>query len=387
MGTALVVLGVIRFVCYFLLITVILRMSRNRLLYFLGIICVISSRGSKLLRDLCFSLSAATLMPSLFYLWLDYRCFLVFIYLLLKLRAFAFCSETPMPLWTFLLDQRCLQNCLVIMAALFLILSCSTVSLDVYTIWKKLFYRLFHGAEQKTPFLTALTAIFAMAASTPRFTSIAFICLSLYSLNSTVFQMISYLYLSSNGYFGDHLCELFFPGVGRCHLSVTKSGSIHSVISRILLLGFFGGKCLGSVAFPVYQLFFQSTVEYDFVITVLLTKQSDLQLLYLQILCAENLTSKPMLQTTLLIMSVVRFVEILTQLDYRGTGDDLSVAWKVHQTADFFALISTFSIKTNFKTLVCNRINNKVFGFHQFLMGAAYIGFPSTIVDVFKCIF
>uniref|UniRef100_A0A0K0DMV4 CASP-like protein n=1 Tax=Angiostrongylus cantonensis TaxID=6313 RepID=A0A0K0DMV4_ANGCA len=117
------------------------------------------------------------------------------------------------------------KNCLVIMAALFLVLSCSTVSLDVYTIWKKLFYRLFHGAEQKTPFLTALTAIFAMAASTSRFASIAFICLSLYSLNSTVFQMISYLYLSSNGYFGDHLCELFFPAIGRCHLSVTKSGS------------------------------------------------------------------------------------------------------------------------------------------------------------------
>ncbi|VDM71394.1 unnamed protein product [Strongylus vulgaris] len=57
-----------------------------------------------------------------------------------------------------------------------------------------------------------------------------------------------------------------------------------------------------------------------------------------QILCSEKLASHPFSQTTLLTMSVVRFVEILTQLDYRGTGDDLSLAWKVHQTADFIAL-------------------------------------------------
>ncbi|KAJ1373270.1 hypothetical protein KIN20_035629 [Parelaphostrongylus tenuis] len=62
-----------------------------------------------------------------------------------------------------------------------------------------------------------------------------------------------------------------------------------------------------------------------------------------QIMCAEKLASKPLLQTTLLILSVVRFVEILTQLDYRGTGDDLTVAWKVHQTADFITLISHFA--------------------------------------------
>ncbi|KAJ1349187.1 hypothetical protein KIN20_004658, partial [Parelaphostrongylus tenuis] len=89
------------------------------------------------------------------------------------------------------------KNCLVMIAALFLILSCSTASLDIYTIWKKLFYRftlifLFYanfsprsmhkvrsslgfsmGPEQKTPFLTALTAIFAMTASTSRFASTA----------------------------------------------------------------------------------------------------------------------------------------------------------------------------------------------------------------------
>ncbi|RCN39572.1 hypothetical protein ANCCAN_14470 [Ancylostoma caninum] len=62
-----------------------------------------------------------------------------------------------------------------------------------------------------------------------------------------------------------------------------------------------------------------------------------------QILCSENLAFHPISQTTLLIMSVVRFVEILTLLDYRGTGDDLSFAWKVHQTADFIALSSHFA--------------------------------------------
>ncbi|KAK5968319.1 hypothetical protein GCK32_012575, partial [Trichostrongylus colubriformis] len=29
--------------------------------------------------------------------------------------------------------------------------------------------------------------------------------------------------------------------------------------------------------------------------------------------------------------------------DYRGTGDDLSMAWKVHQAADFIAMTSHFA--------------------------------------------
>ncbi|EYB84406.1 hypothetical protein Y032_0317g2325 [Ancylostoma ceylanicum] len=61
-----------------------------------------------------------------------------------------------------------------------------------------------------------------------------------------------------------------------------------------------------------------------------------------QILCSEKLALHPISQTTLLIISIVRFVEILTLLDYRGTGDDLSFAWKVHQTADFIALSGHF---------------------------------------------
>ncbi|VDO93241.1 unnamed protein product [Heligmosomoides polygyrus] len=52
--------------------------------------------------------------------------------------------------------------------------------------------------------------------------------------------------------------------------------------------------------------------------------------------------SHPLSQTTLLILSVARFVEILTQLDYRGTGDDMTFAWKIHHTADFVALICYF---------------------------------------------
>lgn len=56
------------------------------------------------------------------------------------------------------------------------------------------------------------------------------VCLSLYSLNSTIFQLISYLYLSWNGYFSDQLCELFFPGMGRCLVEVTKNGASAALV-------------------------------------------------------------------------------------------------------------------------------------------------------------
>ncbi|KHJ95479.1 hypothetical protein OESDEN_04580 [Oesophagostomum dentatum] len=224
----------------------------------LGILCVLSARGSKLLRALALSMAATTLMPSVFYLWLDYR------WLASSRLSFGVPSSTT--LWqaagvvisfcnvgvvtatlmqlismhltwrTLSLDGRAKQF-LILVAALFLMLSCATMSLDVYTIWKRLFYRLFHGAEQKTPFLTALTAIFAMAASMSKFAPIALpacVCLSLYSLNSTVFQLISYLYLSSNGYFGDQLCELFFPGASRCFVSATKGEAVIHFVQVVL---------------------------------------------------------------------------------------------------------------------------------------------------------
>ncbi|VDM70278.1 unnamed protein product [Strongylus vulgaris] len=173
MGTALVILGVVRFTC---------------------IICVLSARGSKLMRALALSMAATTLMPSVFYLWLDYR------WLASSRLSFGVSSSTSVwqaagvvisflnvgvvtatllqliamhSTWRSLAIDEKAKRFFIATAALFLILSCTTISLDVYTIWKRLFYRLFHGAEQKTPFLTALTAIFAMAASMSKFAPIA----------------------------------------------------------------------------------------------------------------------------------------------------------------------------------------------------------------------
>ncbi|KIH46046.1 hypothetical protein ANCDUO_23903 [Ancylostoma duodenale] len=164
------------------------------------------------------------------------------------------------------------------------------------------------------------------------------VCLSLYSLNSTVFQLISYLYLSSNGYFGDQLCELFFPGATRCFVSATKRGNeiaeaaIHFVQ---VLLDFFvlilsGVMCIAAIRISVMVRAPESSGNRKLESAI-------------RILCSEKLAFHPISQTTLLIMSVVRFVEILTLLDYRGTGDDLTFAWKVHQTADFIALSSHFA--------------------------------------------
>ncbi|KJH44329.1 hypothetical protein DICVIV_09645, partial [Dictyocaulus viviparus] len=387
----------------------------------LGVICVLSSKGSKLLQDLAFSLAATTLMPSLFYLWLDYRWW--------ASSRLSFGNSSPWSQWQtatvlisfcnvgvvmatlvefmsmhstsrrLTMDEKT-KNFLILIAASFLILSCAIVSLDIYTIWKKLFYRLFHGSEQKTPFLTALTAVFAMAASMSKFTSIALpacTCLSLYSLNSTIFQLISYLYLSANEYFGDQLCELFFPGIARCQLSATKNeavihfvqvlldffvmvlSSIFCVMSMrisfmittieinnnrlespVRWLGVLMAVCGLTVLVQTLVFFKTSSDVHPMVIVYMALYHLSLAIaltifpLY-QILSAEKLSSKPIIQTTLLILSVVRFVEILTQLDYRGTGDDLSVAWKIHQTADFFALISHFATAMIVIRLMANR--------------------------------
>ncbi|KAK6041619.1 hypothetical protein COOONC_20876 [Cooperia oncophora] len=210
MGTALVVLGVIRFACYFCEFFKLAGQDRLRALFAnytldepawicvqltLGVLCVLSSRGSKLLRALTLALAASTLMPSVFYLWLDYRWWAssrLSFGVLSKSSAYWQASGVAISLCNVgvvtatlvqllsmhstnrrvSLDEKT-NRFFMIIAAIFLVLSCSTISLDVYTIWKKLFYRLFHGAEQKTPFLTALTAIFAMAASTSKFAPIA----------------------------------------------------------------------------------------------------------------------------------------------------------------------------------------------------------------------
>ncbi|KAK5967446.1 hypothetical protein GCK32_002660, partial [Trichostrongylus colubriformis] len=412
MGTALVVLGVIRFVCYFCEFFKLAGQDRIRALFAnytldepawictqlaLGVLCVLSSRGSKLLRALTLALAASTLMPSVFYLWLDYRWWAssrLSFGLLSKSSAYWQAAGVVISLCNVgvvtatlvqLLSMHSTtshrvsfdvktKRFLVVVAAIFLVLSCSTITLDVYTIWKKMFYRLFHGSEQKTPFLTALTAIFAVAASTSRFAPIALpvcIILSLYSLNSTIFQLISYMYLSWNGYFGDQLCELFFPGLGRCFLEVTKNEAVIHFIQMMLdffvlllssilcafairiatmvkaettgnrrlespirWLGVLMALCGFAVLMQAIAFFRSSTDLHPMVVVYMALYHMALAIglvvfpLY-QIICSENLGTQPFNQTALLVMSVVRFVEILTQLDYRGTGDDLSMAWKV----------------------------------------------------------
>ncbi|VDK68959.1 unnamed protein product [Cylicostephanus goldi] len=202
--------------------------------------------------------------------------------------------------------------------------------------------------------------------------------------------MISYLYLSSNGYFGDQLCELFFPGARRCFVSATRGeASIHFIqvlldfvvliLSSILCivamrisimvkgsgngvnrklespirwLGVLMALC-GLAVLEQAISFFRTSSEQDnpmhpMVVVYMALYHMALAIglivfpLY-QVICSEKLAFHPMSQTTLLIMSVVRFVEILTQLDYRGTGEDLSPAWKVHQIADFIAMGSHFA--------------------------------------------
>uniref|UniRef100_A0A1I7WBN5 Protein RIC1 homolog n=1 Tax=Heterorhabditis bacteriophora TaxID=37862 RepID=A0A1I7WBN5_HETBA len=49
--------------------------------------------------------------------------------------------------------------------------------------------------------------------------------LCLYSFNSTIFQLLSYTYLTYNDYFGEQLCDLFYSNSVQCFQSVTKTGT------------------------------------------------------------------------------------------------------------------------------------------------------------------
>ena len=63
----------------------------------------------------------------------------------------------------------------------------------------------------------------------------------------------------------------------------------------------------------------------------------------LQMYFASDLMFHPLRTMTLCVLSIYRFSEVITQLDYRNTGDDGGVAWSLFSIADFFASCVSFA--------------------------------------------
>ncbi|KAK6041620.1 hypothetical protein COOONC_20875 [Cooperia oncophora] len=357
MGTALVVLGVIRFACYFCEFFKLAGQDRLRALF-----------ANYTLDEpawICVQLTLGVLWRSV---------------------PFRQGSKTSSVALTLALAVFHWLNAISLLT---LWLRLHTISLDVYTIWKKLFYRLFHGAEQKTPFPDRSHCHLCDGRFDIKIRSYCCSRMHCFIVVFTKFDDLStdliFVSLVEWLLWRSALRVILPPELGRCFLEVTKTEAIIHFIQMLLdfsvlilscvlcacsmrittmaktevtgnrrleppirWLGVLMALCGLTVLVQAILFFRTSTDLHPMVVVYMALYHMALAIgliifpLY-QILCSEKLSTHPLSQTALLILSVVRFVEILTQLDYRGTGDDLSFAWKVHQTADFIALISHFA--------------------------------------------
>ncbi|VDK88422.1 unnamed protein product [Onchocerca ochengi] len=267
---------------------------------------------------------------------------------------------------------------------------------DIVSIRLEAFYKIFHGNEQKTPFLTILCSAFLFFASTREvnfFVIPALLTTLLFCIQSTIFLLISYLYLSWNGYYAEEVCELFYRGSAWCTNYLTISGTIFHFIETLLHFSvFIASSALAYIIWRVIQINprrgaynidaknmtavkLEKLIEkiglalviagivvlivtmHEFIwdssrhpLITLLTSLYHVSLtitllifpIY-QVVVSRDLYANLLHCTCLLMISAVRFVDILTQLDYRNTGEATTWSWRIHNTTEVFALGAHFA--------------------------------------------
>nr|CRZ24167.1 Bm2187 [Brugia malayi] len=275
-------------------------------------------------------------------------------------------------------------------------ISITLFAFDIISTRLEAFYKIFHGNEQKAPFLTTLVTAFLFFASAREvnfFVIPALLTILLFCIQSTTFLLISYLYLSWNGYYADEVCEIFYRGSAWCTNYLTISGAISHFVEAILYFCVLVASC--ALAFIIwrvvqinprrgsYNIGGKSTVAiklekliekigfalliagvvvfiatmYEFIwnssrhpLIVLLTSLYHMSLtvtllifpLY-QIIVSQDLYANLLHCTCLLMINTIRFADILTQLDYRNIGEAISWSWRIHNTAEVFALGAHFA--------------------------------------------
>ncbi|CAG9533531.1 unnamed protein product [Cercopithifilaria johnstoni] len=386
----------------------------------LGILCILRIPTNSPTRIITFCLSSISIYPTITYLWIDYRWFSNAV-----ISGTTFAKWTPNWLSVLSLSTGIIHILLLIILILTLISSCrqplhmnfspqfktflfisgfiagaisiALFAFDIISTRLEAFYKIFHGNEQKTPFLTTLATAFLFFASTKEvnfFVIPALLTTLLFCIQSTTFLLISYLYLSWNGYYVDEVCEMFYRGSAWCTgYYLTIPGVISHFIETLLYFSVFVTSCgMIYIIWRVIQINQRPAIynvdeksiaaiklekliekiglalltagagvliatTYEFIwnssrhpLIVLLTSLYHLSLtitllifpLY-QIVVSRELYANLLHCTCLLMINAVRFVDILTQLDYRNIGEATSWSWRIHNTAEVFALGAHFA--------------------------------------------
>ncbi|CAI4232860.1 unnamed protein product [Auanema sp. JU1783] len=286
--------------------------------------------------------------------------------------------------------QTNVRNLFIGLCSLFLVAFVAIVVLDVYAAFNNLFYTLFHPSEQKTPFYLLILIVSALVSIIPGFATLTLplsFTVCLLTANSTLFQIGSYFYLTHNGYFALKMCEseIYEDACSRrassnrvhlvetlAHFAVLIGCAIYGIILvRIFHLNVVDREmndvdkkrtrrfenvvrtlgvsmCTGALLILISLGLRDRTFDdihplltiygsiYHFSLAISLVVYP----LY-QIVCCEKMYKYPMTIDSLICLSAVRFVDCLTHMDYRGTGDDLSLQWRIHTAVDYLSLFST----------------------------------------------
>ncbi|KAM3718589.1 Cytosolic arginine sensor for mTORC1 subunit [Dirofilaria immitis] len=363
----------------------------------LGILCVLRVPTNSPTRIITFCLSSISIYPTITYLWIDYRWFANAV-----ISGTAFSKWIPDWLSVFSLNIGIIHILLLIILTLTLISSCgqplhmnfssefrtflfisgiiagvismALFAFDIISIRLEAFYKIFHGNEQKTPFLTALSTAFLFFASAREvnfFVIPALLTTLLFCIQSTTFLLISYLYLSWNGYYTKEVCEIFYRGSAWCNNYLTIPAYI---IWRIIQInprrGAYNADTKTTVAIKLEKsiekiglallisgIIVLIVTIYEFIwnssrhpVIILLTSLYHISLtitllifpLY-QITVSRDLYANLLHCTCLLMINAVRFADILTQLDYRNIGEVATWSWRIHNTTEVFALGAHFA--------------------------------------------
>ncbi|CAI5440711.1 unnamed protein product [Caenorhabditis angaria] len=372
-----------------------------------GIFTIMSSRGNQIIQSSAFVLSGATIYPSFFYAWLDYRAMTSthsrFLFNQAALSSMIALPHIGVLLATFLLFTISMRETVqvrletrhkIIFAAFslfFLIVAVALVDISFYAIFTKQFYRIFHSSEQKLPFLAAFLSLFTGLSVFTKFNFItisASIVIALLALNSTYLHIFSYFYLRWNGYFIDVTNLEFLVLPADKFENGTETSMVHTVETSINVLSLFAsfslvtflmilcrthtspseileqttsklprerrililGVSMLAGAFVVLILAIYLLIVTDRVHPLVTIYSQIFQLVLglsitsfalFQVLVSETLSKYPLYQSSLMFLSIVRALDILTQIDYKDVGTQ-PYAWTIHALIEYISIFAHF---------------------------------------------
>ncbi|ULU05874.1 hypothetical protein L3Y34_018059 [Caenorhabditis briggsae] len=278
----------------------------------------------------------------------------------------------------------------------FLTISLSLVNVNLYALFTKQFYKIFHSSEQKLPFLTAFMSLFTGLSVATKFNYItiaASLVIGILAINATYLHIFSYIYLQFNGYFIDGTSSEFLVLPADKYDNGTETSSVHTIETSLNVLSFIGSSVLvlflaylARTALPppdnteesteeilvkkkheksvlglgvvmlfsavfvlslAFYVFFRTksphplVTIYSQLFHVVLALSITSYALF-QVLVAEHLSRFPILSCALIILSVIRALDILTQIDYKDIGNQ-PLTWTIHALVEYMAMFFHFA--------------------------------------------